>query len=462
MQADEFEKNIQNKMEGFGLVPNDEVWKQVSIRIKKEKKKRKVAFFWLFTVLVLIAGTSALYVINNEINRKIVINEVKHNEPRQADNKIKLTTPYSSAHSYKAKAKTEKGLKLIKRGNIKRMPRSEIKNNVFTKITSAKVINNRLNTNVEKDNRKVYKQNKQIFKSLPPHKFYKPEETKTKVDTTLKNSIDGKTNLRKDTSAHIIVKEIRAKKQINKKWNFGFSGYSGISDNVSNLLESQNKSLLDSYSPISSGNTGYLNSNVNAVSNFKRGFSFGLGIFLKKQFTKRISLSAGIDYHLYNVKSAVGSRVNQQVSFYDSYLQNSTSVDGYFTIGDSSNYTFTNSENYSNNYHFVQLPVNFGYQINKNQEKPILISAGITPGYLLGTNALYANPSARVLYIDKEKFYHFQLSAQSSFLFPVAASHKFNLSAGPMIQYGLINATKAVTGNSQHLVFAGIKVNISL
>ena len=69
MQADEFEKNIQNKMEGFGLVPNSEVWNQVSIRIEKEKKKRKLVFFWLSMGLVLLAGTSALLFINNDNNR---------------------------------------------------------------------------------------------------------------------------------------------------------------------------------------------------------------------------------------------------------------------------------------------------------------------------------------------------------------------------------------------------------
>jgi len=222
MQADEFEKNIQNKMEGFGLVPNGEVWKQVSIKIEKDKKKRKVVFFWLFTGLVLVAGTSALYVINNKNNGNIVINEINDNRAGQSNNKIKLTTPNSSVNSFKAKAATEKGLKLIKKGTIMRIPRSEIKNHEFRKLSNAKVINNELNANLEKDNSQVYKKKKQIFKSLPPHKFYKAPATNTKVDTTLEKRIDGKTHFRKDTSANSIVKEIRAKKQINKKWNFGF------------------------------------------------------------------------------------------------------------------------------------------------------------------------------------------------------------------------------------------------
>ncbi|MEJ7679192.1 MAG: hypothetical protein WKG06_15325 [Segetibacter sp.] len=44
MQADEFEKKIQNKMEGFELVPDSEVWKQVSVKIEKEKNNEEFCF----------------------------------------------------------------------------------------------------------------------------------------------------------------------------------------------------------------------------------------------------------------------------------------------------------------------------------------------------------------------------------------------------------------------------------
>lgn len=42
MQADEFEKKIQDKMEGFELVPDNEVWKQVANRIAKEKRNEEL------------------------------------------------------------------------------------------------------------------------------------------------------------------------------------------------------------------------------------------------------------------------------------------------------------------------------------------------------------------------------------------------------------------------------------
>jgi hypothetical protein len=44
MQANEFEKDIQNKLESFELTPTGEVWTQVAARIEKEKKRRVVGF----------------------------------------------------------------------------------------------------------------------------------------------------------------------------------------------------------------------------------------------------------------------------------------------------------------------------------------------------------------------------------------------------------------------------------
>jgi hypothetical protein len=243
----------------------------------------------------------------------------------------------------------------------------------------------------------VYRKKKQIFKSLPPHKFYKAEATKTNVDTTLKNSVDEKTNFRKDTSANKIVKEIRAKKQTNKKWNFGFLVYSGISDNVSDFPLLENYAQDYSASPgLSQGGNNYY---INTTNNFGSGFSFGLGIFLEKKLSKKISLAAGADYHLYKAKSTVGNRVRSSTILYDSLLQAATRLNEYYDIG--------NSVTYINNYHLVELPINLGYQINKNQEKPLIISAGLSPGYLVSSNALYTNPVSKYVLCRQAKVQSF-------------------------------------------------------
>ncbi len=220
------------------------------------------------------------------------------------------------------------------------------------------------------------------------------------------------------------------------------------------ILEKNNYALEYSNSPSSGVNNSGNNYQINTSNNFKSAFSFGIGIFVKTPLAKKISLSAGLDYHLYTAKIAVGNKVNQQQSFYDSSVEKDIAVTQYYSPG--------TSVNYSNKYHFLQLPINFEYQINKNQQKPLSISAGISPGFLISSNALHANSTANVYYVDKQQFTRFQLSAQIGFSFPLISSAKYLLSAQPLIQCSFTNASKAAADARQHLFFTGIKANNQL
>ena len=524
MQADEFEKKIQNKMEEFGLVPGSEVWKQVSIRIEKEKKKRRALLFLLFTGFVLLSGTSILWLINNENNKKPVTNYVNSNTSKREDYKIKKTLPNSSNNINKiSKAQTRKGAAYFKKDDIKHVlnpsikkdnqekvtntavagnvlkkenkmkkaltnssfnidevdkPRTKkdeayirkddikhavkrpIENDNKKKITNTAIANNELNVSSKKANSNIYHKEKSISRSLPVHKFYNPNATFTKAEGTLRNEIaDGQTPFKKEASSGTIAEQkVQLKGKINKKFNFGFTVYSGISNNLSGIPiieKSYAQNYTSSPTAISGGyNSGGSYRYINTLSNFSSGLSFGLGFFVQKQFAKRLSVSAGAEFHSYSAKSAVGSKVNLQKTFYDSLIQKATSVNSYYTIG--------NSSKYSNKYQLIELPLNFWYQLNKDQKKPLLVVAGVSPGYMAGTNALYANPFANTYYVDKEIFHHFQFSSQAGFSFPIIASSRYLLSAGPVIQYGFTNTAKATTGTSQHLFFTGIKANIIL
>ena len=447
MQADEFEKKIQNKMEGFGLVPDREVWRQVALKIENKKKKRRIIFYWLFIGFVLLAVTSSHWIINNDNDRKAQVNNeasVKENykAKQSSNNRVKSLNRIKKAPFVKI-------TNYAKKDAAKHIKVSEAKNRAFTATKYARITNEELNTEKVKQPQKAYKAQKESGKILPPHKFYNPNAA-AKVETDVEDNkiIDRKQNP-KDISANTIVKETTgAKRQISKKLIFGITAYSGISNNLSGLLSMQKNYVQDYSSGVSGGNYSVTNTSDDA----KSGFSFGLGVFVRKEISRKISLSAGVDYHLYKVKSAVGKPVNSPTGFYDP-AQIATGLNRYYNAG--------NSVNYLNKYQFIQLPVNLEFQINKNHYKPLVVSAGISPGWLVSSNALYANTERNVYYIDKEKFHHFQLSAQTAFLFAVKASHGFLLTAGPAAQYAFTNATKAANVD-QHLFFAGLKATIIL
>jgi len=53
----EFEKQVQQKMEELNFVPSEPVWEKIEEQIRKKKDRRK-AFLWLPFLLLLLAGGS--------------------------------------------------------------------------------------------------------------------------------------------------------------------------------------------------------------------------------------------------------------------------------------------------------------------------------------------------------------------------------------------------------------------
>ena len=462
MQADEFEKKIKNKMEEFELVPGNVVWKEISIKIEQEKKKRKILFYVLFTSFLLLAGVSAWWFINNENTRQFAKNDTINNATKIENYEIKQNTKSLSRKLNKLNklsiknnaAPITKKFAYTNKVGLQKKVAAETKNKNSKETIYHKVIIKELITDRENDNKNVHNKENEIPKSLLPHRFYNPDlAIKKKIDTLIINSSNKSENFKKYAVINTTAKETIVTKN-SKKWNIGFTVYSGFSSNRSGVPLLQKDYIQNfSTSPVYSNNGNY-SYDVTTSNNFKKGFSFGFGIFAKKRLAKKINFSAGAYYHSYTAKLTVGNKVNQQRNFYDSVNEEAIVVSEY--------YSAESSAEYLNKYRFLQLPVNLEYQINKNQKKPFLISAGISPGFLISSNALHANPTARVYYVDKQQFNHLQLSAQIGFSFSLISSSKYLLSVGPSVQYSFTNASKAAADARQHLFFTGIKANIIL
>ena len=110
----------------------------------------------------------------------------------------------------------------------------------------------------------------------------------------------------------------------------------------------------------------------------------------------------------------------------------------------------------------VQLPVNLQLRLNKNIEKPFTVSLGLAPGYLIGSNALYANTKANVYYSEMAQFTRFQLMVHGNLQAAMINSRFYNLTLGPAFQYGLSNMARRSSGTSQHLFTLGIKSYLNL
>src|SRR4051812_40245111 len=125
MQADEFEKKIRETMEGFALAPNSNVWEEVSLRIKKEKSRRKVLLYWLFIGLGMLAGTATWYFLHNPIKTRQVLTRNNSNAENDRNNHMNQSRQESASTDHKIKKLQEKTFIDISKTERKRVVKSK-------------------------------------------------------------------------------------------------------------------------------------------------------------------------------------------------------------------------------------------------------------------------------------------------------------------------------------------------
>ena len=65
MQENEFEKQVQQKMEELQLHPSESVWQHIAAHITKKKQRRVVWIFFLLLLALLFAGYWLMDPLNN-------------------------------------------------------------------------------------------------------------------------------------------------------------------------------------------------------------------------------------------------------------------------------------------------------------------------------------------------------------------------------------------------------------
>jgi hypothetical protein len=187
-------------------------------------------------------------------------------------------------------------------------------------------------------------------------------------------------------------------------------------------------------------------------STIKPGFSFSAGGFAQRLFGRRISVSAGLNYYFITTHLETGGKVNSNLS---------VSVNNSVFASASAYYLSGNSQNYTNHFHFLELPVNVRLQLNRSNTLPVYWEAGISVSRLLATDALqYSDLSG--IYYKSDNFYNkTQFNWQTALMLGFFEK-KTLFTVGPMIQYGISNLTRSGSGGSpQHAFIGGIKITIT-
>ena len=228
-----------------------------------------------------------------------------------------------------------------------------------------------------------------------------------------------------------------------KRISWGIMANAGR-DNVSsgfNNVFSSNRSYDALYnsgqSSLPATNPGNLNNSNTGPSSVQPGFSWQAVLFGNRQLSKTWSAQFGLGYHYYSTGLTVGSKIDSNKALIQ--------------------YRTGNSNQFTNQFHFIELPVTLQKQFGTKSR--FSINAGLSLSMLLGSNALLYNPQQNSYSADNTVINKTQLGLLAGFGYKVMR-RSFDLNVGPRFNYQFSNLFKKELSGSRHLFGAGIGATI--
>ena len=452
MHENNFEDQVHNKMQQLGFDPSDAVWTAVEKEINKNKKRRKPLLILFFLSGLLLAGGGIYFGLNKNSSGKTIALQTSVNN-------VKTINKQSMSDSRAAEKQANKTMKPIINKNDQSIVKkadgkagTNVNDQSAGKVTKTNRSSVSVLTNTEQ--RETETKNTQNV-ILPPAKM-EPEKPGI-------NSYDSADNIKKITAVGVKVapkdsiseaKKAPPEKHKTSIWKFEITGGAGVSDIHQSLFKQANNTGPYYFTPIT-GVSGGAPAPVPVSSEINTGFSFIAGLTVDRYLSKRVSISAGLNYHYYSTHIQTGYAVDSPVAVFNSYssLAPTYLVNGFYQNGAVHNYT--------NQYHFIELPVLVNFRLNKNDKLPVYWEAGLSLSYLISTNALFFDPNGNLYYQNKELFNKTQLSGVTSILIGIPV-HKNELQLGPQLQYGFTGLLKSGAVSSQHLFYGGLKISYVL
>ncbi len=424
MHENNFEKQVQEKMDQLGFDPSDAVWAAVDKEINKEKRRRRPFFILFFlTGLLLIGGGIYFVEIKNPAPGIVAKRQQKENKADQSEDKIQNSNQ-----------------QVVALNNNKRHSRDAM---LFKSV-------NENQPSVHKEDHSGSKGNNSEKNNIII------QNGNNKIDSSVKKPMIVAKNITDKDSASV---NKTAKKDVKKaessKWKFGITGGAGISSvNQSLFKQSNTTGLYYNQAYASNGAPAP----VPVSSTINPGFSFSTGVFVSRNLSKRVSVSAGLNYHYYSTRVNTGYAVDSSI-FVSSSPNNSGTYPSPGTFAINGYYPNGSNQSYTNSYHFIELPVTADFQLNKSSKLSVFWEAGFSISYLVNSNALHFDPNGNLYYQNAQLFNKVQLNGATAIMigFPI---NKTELQVGPQLQYGLTGLLKTESGNPQHLFYTGLKISI--
>ncbi|MBS1564781.1 MAG: hypothetical protein JST39_10345 [Bacteroidetes bacterium] len=491
MPTNDFEKQVQLKMDELTFAPSDEVWTEVQRQISQRRKRRLLIWWWTFPVL--LAGGLGIFILNHHSNKHI-ITSLSSPEPKTTQTNpgnIPASSPGEGVLPAPGTAVTRPG-NAASSPVIK--PSDTYINNSLT-VPNHSARKRPLQTGAGKTSRQI---NAAGFAAKNGTAAGHPDKP---VDGTDNNNTDNSTaaasqitgqkeimpgSIQQDEESNLrhasvspagkndrsilipfspaagktatgVVKPHPSKKRM--EWAVtARGGWSGIASGPTSLPKSasffdRSNSNPSYSSPNSAGNSssgGTFSYISSTPSELKPGASFGLGFSLRRYMTSAFSLEAGIEYNYYSTSMLVGSKGNGlpvssvPANWYQNYSNAASAV----------------NTNYINQYHFIEIPIRLQQQLGASS--PFSLNAGLGISRLVASNALQYNSQGNIYYKDNSLFNKTQWNLSLGMDIRLLRRRPVSFELGPHLQYGLNNLTPVQYYGKRHLLYAGLEARLLL
>ena len=510
MSVNNFENNVQQKLDELRLRPTEQVWVEVERRIR-EKKRRRIIFWFLLPGLVLLGG-GAWWMMNQPAGKKVAVAEkaatnnnekqdrnntatIEKNEDakieRKKENNItndlqkestEATAP-EKIETVKSNEPTKKikpvivsvyrgpGKPIVKKQGsaseiLKQLPVVNEKNidSIFATIVSRKPkaveeIKNEKNSAVVNSDVST----KEI-KSLPEKKTdvinivadtliavksIEKSSTEIKSIESIAIATDG---LVKPATAETTSEKDKKKKS---KWEFGVTtniGATRLYNKGLINLGMKSADLLFS-SPSTGAGGGQFNNRVYADSIPLKGFAWQAGVFAKRKTGKKISYSVGLNISYYSTNQVVGIFVDSIRSI-NNDLRSQTSA-GFYRYG--------GFNSYKNKYYYIQAPLLLQWQINKGKKlPPFILENGLSPSFMFASKALVYDKQANLFFTDKRLYNKFSVLYHTAFDVKLFSGKNHPLTAGFFYDFHISRLQKVSPPDYNYLQSFGLKINYTI
>ena len=478
MPANEFEKQVQQKLEELQIRPTASVWSEVESQLRREKKRRRIVLFWWLLPVLLATGGGAYYFINQNQNNPVISNT---NEIQK--DPVTTTTPTNELVIDKGQPveQTSTTGEIQQPGpSIINIPSANIPSAGNSKIIGNVVQRKTLKQKVPQLNRDIELEDQlAIIGSIPESKKQEKvtpiineadpgkeaiafnEQPASPVQNDLNKTEE---SVKPDTLTAVIPDPAinEAKKQLDipkqkSKWRFGIELKPGLSNtHEGSLFAAKDREQL--YATPNTGG-GTIGTGVSfgplappvLVTSPSPAVSAGLDFIATREVSKKLSVTFGIGYQYIASSIKVGQKVNGSRQVTNDF-SSGVVVNSYYTAA----YTGNGDQSYTNQFHFATAKAGLSWQLVNSKKFSLSWDNSISFNHLFHTTALLFDPTYRSYYRDPEVFKKSQLFFTTGLSIPVMKHKKFSLSLNPFASYGLTPVYKSASGTNAHYFNGGL------